>query len=78
MGLQTFSKPSQGVHRVVQVISLSSWDAPPSVTREIRMQMYDLLGLEIPAFLRKSNRKVAKEVRGEETSYATLVDEAGY
>ena len=78
VGLQTFSKPSQGVHRVVQIISLSSWDAPPSVTREIRMQMYDLLGLEIPAFLRKSNRKVAKEVRGEETSYATLVDEAGY
>jgi len=78
LGLSTFSEPSEGVKRVVQVISLSSWDAPPSVTREIRMQIYDLLGLEIPAFLRKSNRKVAKEVRGEETSYAALVNEAGY
>lgn len=81
MGLLALDEPTPHDALAMEVLSSNSWDAPASATQEARERLYELLHLDLPAFMRDGVKAAApaksRDV-DENGTYASLVGNAGY
>lgn len=81
IALLALSEPSTEDETAIDLLSSNSWDAPPSATKDVRLRLYALLGLDVPPFMRKERDPTIAQCRlfeDENSSYASLVGDAGY
>jgi len=83
MGLIALDEPSGDDERASELLSSNSWDVPASATKNIRIELYKLLRLDLPAFVLKDIKASASiqhhvNVLDEHGTYASLVENAGY
>lgn len=79
--LLALSEPSAEDEVAIELLSSNAWDAPPSATKELRLRLYELLGLDLPSFMLEERRPKISQRRlleDENSSYASLVGDTGY